>query len=92
MFQLSPAEGRRDAPGVYVSGSKLASVGMRIRRGASYHGLALNVDMDLSPYGRINPCGYNGLKTVDLASLGVHVGWDEAAARFVQHLDTQLAP
>ena len=48
--------------------------------------------MDLAPYGRINPCGYNGLKTVDLASLGVHVSWDEAAARLAQHLDSFLAP
>ena len=71
---------------------KVAAIGIKVTRHCSYHGVALNVDMDLSPYGRINPCGYNGLKTVDLASLGVHVGWDEAAARFAQHLDTQLAP
>ena len=64
------AEGRRDAPGVYVSGRKLASVGVRVRRGASYHGLALNVALDLEPFGRINPCGYQGLEMTQLAELG----------------------
>ena len=64
------AAGRRDAPGVYVDGAKLAALGLRIRRGASYHGLALNVDMDLSPFGRINPCGMAGLKVTQLADLG----------------------
>ena len=59
-----------DAPGVYVEGRKLASVGLRIRRGGSYHGLALNVDMDLAPFARINPCGYAGLQMTQLAELG----------------------
>ncbi|MET0657378.1 MAG: lipoyl(octanoyl) transferase LipB [Steroidobacteraceae bacterium] len=65
------AHGKREAPGVYVAGRKLASIGLRIRRGCSYHGLALNVAMDLAPFGRINPCGFAGLEVVDLASLGV---------------------
>jgi lipoyl(octanoyl) transferase len=65
------AAGRRDAPGVYVEGRKLASLGLRIRRGCSYHGLALNVDMDLEPFGRINPCGMAGLEMTQLAMLGV---------------------
>ncbi len=52
---------RRDAPGVYTQGCKIASLGLRVRRGCSYHGLALNVDMDLSPFQRINPCGYAGM-------------------------------
>jgi lipoyl(octanoyl) transferase len=65
------AVGRRDAPGVYVDGRKLASVGMRIRRGASYHGLALNVDMDLTPFSRINPCGMVGMEVTQLGELGV---------------------
>ena len=65
------ASGRRDAPGVYVEGRKLASLGLRIRRGSSYHGLALNVDMDLEPFGRINPCGMAGLEMTQLAKLGV---------------------
>jgi lipoyl(octanoyl) transferase len=64
------AECRRNAPGVYVDGRKLASVGIRVRRGASYHGLALNVSLDLEPFGRINPCGYEGLEMTRLADLG----------------------
>lgn len=61
---------RRDAPGVYVEGAKVASVGFRIRRGASFHGLALNVDMDLEPFSRINPCGLPGLPVTQLRDLG----------------------
>ena len=64
------AQSRAGAPGVYAGGAKLASVGIRIRRGASYHGLALNVNMDLGPFARINPCGYAGLAMTQLASLG----------------------
>ena len=64
------AECRANAPGVYVQGAKLASVGLRVRRGGSYHGLALNVDMDLAPFARINPCGYAGLEMTQLAALG----------------------
>jgi len=64
------AFGRRDAPGVYVGPRKLASVGLRIRRGCSYHGLALNVAMDLEPFRRINPCGYAGLEMTQLSELG----------------------
>jgi lipoyl(octanoyl) transferase len=63
------AVGRRDAPGVYVDGAKLASIGLRIRRGASYHGLALNVALDLEPFQRINVCGYPGLTVTRLADL-----------------------
>jgi lipoyl(octanoyl) transferase len=65
------AHGRREAPGVYTARGKIASVGLRIRRGCSYHGLAFNVNMDLSPFERINPCGYSGLSMTDLAQLGV---------------------
>jgi len=75
------AVGRRDAPGVYVDGRKLASVGMRIRRGASYHGLALNVDMDLAPFQRINPCGMTGLEVTQLAALGVQGGTRQIGER-----------
>lgn len=60
---------RRDAPGVYVGDQKIASLGLRIRRGCAYHGLALNVDMDLAPFQRINPCGYAGLKMTQMADL-----------------------
>jgi lipoyl(octanoyl) transferase len=65
------ASGRRDAPGVYVGAQKLASLGLRVRRGCSYHGIALNVDMDLEPFGRINPCGLAGLAMTQLRELGV---------------------
>ncbi|BDI03137.1 lipoyl(octanoyl) transferase LipB [Sphaerotilus microaerophilus] len=65
---------------------KVAALGVKITRGCSYHGVALNVAMDLSPYQRINPCGYAGLQTVDLATLGVSVSWDEAAERLGHHL------
>jgi len=61
---------RPHAPGVYVGDRKLASVGLRIRRGGSYHGLALNIDMDLEPFGRINPCGFAGLRMTQLSELG----------------------
>jgi lipoyl(octanoyl) transferase len=63
------AECRKGAPGVYVDGRKLASVGIRVRRGASYHGIALNVSVDLGPFHRINPCGYAGLEMTRLADL-----------------------
>jgi lipoyl(octanoyl) transferase len=58
-----------EAPGVYVDGAKIASLGLRVRRGCSYHGLSLNVDMDLEPFGRINPCGYQGLQVTSMARL-----------------------
>ena len=60
---------RRDAPGVYVEGAKIAALGLRIKRGKSYHGLALNVDMDLEPFSRINPCGYEDMAVTQLADL-----------------------
>jgi lipoyl(octanoyl) transferase len=63
------AECRKGAPGVYVAGKKLASIGIRVRRAASYHGVALNVSADLEPFGRINPCGYPGLEMTRLADL-----------------------
>lgn len=63
------AAARPDAPGVYVDGDKIASLGLRVRRGCSYHGLSLNVDMDLEPFQRINPCGYEGLQVTSMARL-----------------------
>jgi lipoyl(octanoyl) transferase len=80
------AAGRRDAPGVYVDGRKLASIGLRVRRGASYHGMALNVDVDLEPFSRINPCGLQGLEMTDLARLGVREDLASVAARLQRHL------
>ncbi|MBD08941.1 MAG: octanoyltransferase [Gammaproteobacteria bacterium] len=63
------AQGRRDAPGVYVGDKKLAAIGLRVRRHCTYHGLAVNVNMDLTPYERINPCGFEGLEVVQLSDL-----------------------
>jgi lipoyl(octanoyl) transferase len=70
------AQSRRDAPGVYVDGAKLAAIGLRVRKGCSYHGLALNVDMDLAPFEQINPCGMQDLPVTQLADLGVDKGID----------------
>jgi lipoyl(octanoyl) transferase len=80
------ALGRRDAPGVYVAGRKLASIGLRIRRGCSYHGLAFNIAMDLEPFRRINPCGYRGLEVIDLRALGIDVDLRSAAEALAQRL------
>ncbi len=65
------AASRKDAPGVYVEGRKVASVGLRVRRGGSYHGMALNIDVDLEPFSRINPCGFSDLEVTDLTALGI---------------------
>jgi lipoyl(octanoyl) transferase len=80
------AESRRSAPGVYVDGKKLASVGIRVRRGASYHGVAVNVRLDLAPFDRINPCGYEGLRMTQLSELGGPESVDGAAAALEPHL------
>ncbi len=71
---------------------KIAALGIKVSRHCTYHGVALNVAMDLEPYSRINPCGYEGLQTVDLSTIGVHVSWDEAATVFANKLSTYLAP
>ena len=84
------AVARRDAPGVYVAGAKTASIGLRVRRGACYHGLALNVTMDLTPFTRINPCGDAGLEITDLERLGVHLPVADAARQLVPLLCQQL--
>lgn len=84
------AAGRRDAPGVYVNERKLASIGLRIRRGCSYHGLALNVSMDLAPFRRINPCGYAGLEVTDLEAQGVKLSVPDAARDLAPHLLREL--
>jgi lipoyl(octanoyl) transferase len=85
------AECRAAAPGVYVDGRKLASVGLRIRRGGSYHGLAFNISMDLEPFRRINPCGYAGLAMTQLADLGGPADARQVAAEFAPLLATMLA-
>lgn len=76
---------RADAPGVYVSGDKLASVGLRIRRGSSFHGMALNVDIDREPFQRINPCGYAELQMTDLHRLGIGLQLEEASEQLLPH-------
>ncbi len=80
------AASRADAPGVYVDGAKLASVGLRIRRGASFHGMALNVCVDLEPFSRINPCGFVNLEVTDLERLGVERQLDEVARELTPRL------
>ena len=78
---------RQDAaPGVYIDGAKIAALGLRVKNGCSYHGLSLNVDMDLTPFTWINPCGYSGLKTIQLKDFGVTEGPDEVAERLLGHL------
>ncbi len=84
------AAARPDAPGVYVNGDKLASVGLRIRRGASFHGMALNVDVELEPFSRINPCGYEGLEMTDLHRLGIDLALEETADRLLPHFLNHL--
>lgn len=81
---------RREAPGVYVGERKLASVGIRIRRGCSYHGLALNVNMDLEPFQRINPCGYTGLAMMQLADVAAVPDVEVAAAGLLPLLRAAL--
>ena len=79
-----------DAPGVYVDGAKIASLGLRIRNGRSFHGLALNVDMDLEPFRRINPCGYAGLPMTQLRDLIGPVDFTQVTARLRSQLIAQL--
>ena len=80
------AVSRADAPGVYAAGVKLASVGLRIRRGASFHGMALNVDVDLEPFSRINPCGFEDLEVTDLVRLDAKTDPAAARERLLPHL------
>lgn len=84
------AQRRDKAPGVYVDGRKLAALGLRVRRGCSFHGLSLNVDMDLAPFSRINPCGYRGLQVTQLAELGIRAPIDTIARQFQRHLERLL--
>jgi lipoyl(octanoyl) transferase len=88
------AEARRDAPGVYVAGEKIAALGLRVRKGRCFHGLALNVDMDLEPFTRIHPCGYRGLRVTQLRNLLKHGSENVTLAaikpRLVNRLQQQL--
>ena len=101
---LGVAAGRiAGAPGIYVDApggaaadprfagkAKIAALGIKVHRGCSYHGVALNVAMDLAPFAAIDPCGYRGLRAIDLATLGVDVGWHESAGRLVERLGAHL--
>lgn len=80
------AAARPEAPGVYFEGRKIASVGLRIRRGASFHGMALNIDVDLEPFSRINPCGFRDLEVTDLRALGITASPEDIESRVCELL------
>lgn len=84
------AEARQDAPGVYVDNRKIASLGLRVKRGACYHGVSFNIDMDLTPFRYINPCGYAGMEVIDLAGLGVKLEMAQAKQQFVSCFQRQM--
>ena len=86
------AESRRDAPGVYVDNKKIAALGLRLRRGRCFHGIALNVDMDLAPFARINPCGYEGLEITQIADLvdASQLDFEKTSQQFLSQLKQQL--
>lgn len=81
------AERKAGAPGVYVDGAKIAALGIRVVRGRAYHGVALNVDMDLSPFNAIDPCGYPGLRVTQMRDLGLAATADQLAQSVINHLD-----
>ncbi len=85
------AERKLGAPGVYVNGAKIAALGLRVKNGCSYHGLAFNVAMELAPYQAINPCGYAGMAVTDLATLGVRASIDSVMTALSKQLITQLS-
>ena len=85
------AYAKSDAPGVYVDDKKVASLGLRVRKGCSFHGLALNVNMDLSPFLRINPCGYIGLEMIQTADINGPTDTESAGNALVKHLIPLLA-
>ena len=80
------AEGRVDAPGVYVGAAKIAALGLRVKNGCCYHGLALNIDVDLAPFADINPCGHAGMAVTRTRDLGLDLTVETAGARLSQHL------
>ena len=100
-FEIA-AERHPGAPGIYVSeqprvssewiGAKIAALGLKVSKSCSYHGLALNVATDLDAFKRIHPCGYEGLKTVDMQTLGIKDNIDTISQRLLQHLQKQLMP
>ncbi|MBX2835827.1 MAG: lipoyl(octanoyl) transferase LipB [Gammaproteobacteria bacterium] len=89
-FNIS-AQSRRDAPGVYVDGAKIAALGLRVRRGCTFHGLSMNVDMDLTPFKGINPCGYADLPVTSTQDCGVSASKSDIVDRLLQAIHIQLA-
>ncbi len=85
------AVARADAPGVYVDHAKIAALGLRVKNGACYHGVSFNIDMDLSPFARINPCGFAGMAVTDCRQLGIEISMAEAKTAFSEALTAQLA-
>jgi len=84
---------RKDgAPGVYIAGDKIAALGLRVKNGCSYHGLAINVDADLAPFGWINPCGYEGLKTIRMKDFGIDTSVEAVGECLLGHLQRLLPP
>ena len=84
------AHRREKAPGVYVEDHKLAALGLRIRKGCSFHGLSLNIDMDLTPFSMIDPCGYAGMEVTQLRDLGVKESMKTITDQFQNHLEHLL--
>jgi lipoyl(octanoyl) transferase len=84
------AVAKPEAPGVYVADKKIGSIGVRIKRDCSYHGLSFNNDMDLSPFKRINPCGFQNLEMTQLRDFGIHMHSSAVAVRLIHHLTTAL--
>lgn len=84
------AAAKKDAPGIYVNNQKICSIGLRIRRGCSYHGLALNVDMDLNPFNQINPCGFSELKMTQLTELMQRPNFQLVSMQLIQQLTEKL--
>jgi lipoyl(octanoyl) transferase len=91
-FSHSALTGPIDPGNAFAGLGKIAALGIKVSRHCTYHGVALNVAMDLEPFSRINPCGYEGLQTTDLRSLGLGVTWDEAAKVLAEKLASRLAP
>ena len=98
-FGISAATRKPDAPGVYVPDSgedgalvKIAAIGLKVSKGCTYHGVALNNAMNLEPFNRINPCGYPGLRTVDMATMGVQADWQDVANCLCDQIERHLRP
>ena len=84
------AASRRDAPGVYVDEAKIAALGLRVKRGFTYHGLSFNLDMDLSPFQQINPCGYQGLAVTQGSELGLSLSFEQVANAILEELCSRI--